>query len=91
MKLFRILIGLFLIALLLAVASWAVRDCQVALYVYENCIWLDVRDVLGLPQSKLLRALLLQGIGLSLLAGIYFTWKYVFPRWAQGTKAVPTD
>jgi hypothetical protein len=88
MKLFRILIGLVVVAAILAVASWAVRDCQVALYVYENCIWLDVRDALGLPQSKLLRAILLQGIGLSLLAGIYFTWKYVFPRRAQATKDV---
>ncbi|MBI4166946.1 MAG: hypothetical protein HY508_14560 [Acidobacteria bacterium] len=91
MKLVRILIGLVVVAAILAVASWAVRDCQVALYVYENCIWLEVRDALGLPQTKLLRAILLQEIGISLLVGIYFTWKYVFPRRAQGTKAVPTD
>lgn len=80
MRLFRVLIGLVMVAALLAGASWAVRDCQVALLVYENCIWLDVRDALGLPQSKLLRALLLQAMGFSLLGGMYLSWRYVFPR-----------
>jgi len=69
-----------LIALLLGVASGVVRDCEVALYVYENCVWIGVRDALGLPQNKLLRALLLQAIGFSLLGGIYLTWRCVFPR-----------
>ena len=86
MKLFRVLVGLVIVATLLVVASWAVRDCQVALYVYENCTWLSVRDALGLPQSKLLRALLLLAMGLSLLGGMYLSWRYVFPRRAQATK-----
>ena len=79
-KIVRYLAGIALMGLLLGVANWAVRDCEVALYVYENCIWLDVRDMLGLPQSKLLRAVLLQAIGLGPLGGIYFTWRYLFPR-----------
>jgi hypothetical protein len=83
MRVIRILCGLAIVAALLAVASWAVRDCQVALLVYENCIWLDVRDALGLPQSKLLRALLLQVIGFTLLGGMVLSWQYVFPRRTQ--------
>jgi len=88
-KILRYLIGIAGIGLLLAVASWAVRDCQVALYVYENCIWLGMRDALGLPQSKLLRAVLLQGMGLGLLGGIYLTWRYVFPHRARAAGQRP--
>jgi hypothetical protein len=91
MRTARILAALGIVALILAAANWAVRDCPVALLVFENCIWLDVRDALGLPQSKLLRALLLQGIGLALLAGIYFSWKYVYPRRASITKDLKPD
>ena len=52
---------------LLAIANLAVLDCEVSLLVYENCAWLAARDALGLPQSKLLRAVLLEFIGLALL------------------------
>lgn len=80
LRVFQILLGIVVLALLLGVASWAVRDCQIAPYVYENCIWLNVRDTLALPQSKLLRAILLQAIGLILLGGIHITWRYLFRR-----------
>jgi hypothetical protein len=80
MKAVRILLGIAVVGLLLGVASWAVRDCPVAPYVYENCIWLSVRDQFHLPQSKLLRAAVLEVIGLSLLGGMYLTWRCVFPR-----------
>jgi hypothetical protein len=91
MRVLRILGGLAIVAALLAVASWAVRDCEVALLVYENCIWLDVRDAFGFPQSKLLRALILQATGLGLLAGIYFAWRYVFPRHGQAARESQHD
>jgi len=74
----RILIGTLWLGLLLGVASWAVRDCPVAPYVYENCIWLSVRDHYHLQQSKVLRAAVLEAIGLVLLAGLYFDIQYVF-------------
>jgi hypothetical protein len=79
MKVIRILAGLGIVATLLAIANLAVLDCEVARLVYENCAWIDARDALGLPQSKLLRAILLELIGIILLGGIYLSWRYVFP------------
>ena len=72
--------GIAALAVILALASRAVRDCTVAPYVYENCLWLAVRDALLLPQSKLLRAAALETVGLALLAGVYLAGRYVFPR-----------
>lgn len=72
--------GIAALAVILALASRAVRDCTVAPYVYENCLWIGVRDTLHLPQSKLLRAAALEAVGLALLAGVYLTGRYVFPR-----------
>jgi hypothetical protein len=80
MRAIRIVAWLAIVAALLVVASWSVRDCQIGLLLYENCIWLDVRDALALPQSKLLRALLLQVIGFALLGGMFMSWRYVYPR-----------
>jgi hypothetical protein len=91
MRVLRILGGLAIVAAMLAVAGWAVRDCEVGLLVYENCFWLDVRDTLGLPQSKLLRALALQVAGISLLGGIVLSWRYVFPRRAQTARGPQHD
>ncbi len=79
LKAARILIGTLVIGLLLGVAGWAVRDCPVAPYVYENCIWLSARDQYHLRQSKVMRAAVLEAIGLVLLAGLYFDIRYVFP------------
>ena len=79
-RVLRFLFGIALIASLLAIASWAAGDCEVAPYVYDNCLWLKVRNALGLPQSKLLRTFLLETIGLSLLAGIYFAWRCMILR-----------
>ena len=81
--------GIAVVGLLLGAASWAVRDCPVAPYVYENCVWLSVRDQFHLPQSKLLRAAVLEVMGLSLLAGLYLTCRYIFP-WRWHSKDPPT-
>ena len=91
LRLLRILTGIGVIGLLLGVASWAVRDCGVAPYAYENCAWLDMRDAFALPQSKLLRALLLQAIGLSLAGGMYFTWRYILPRRERAAGPAATE
>lgn len=69
--------------LLFYAATQAVQDCPTGLFVYENCLWLWVRDLLGLPQSKLARALTLELVGLALLAGFYGTLRYVFPLGAK--------
>lgn len=76
----RILVAVALTVLVLLVAQWAVRDCRVAPLVYENCIWLAVRDSLHLPQSKVLRGAVLEIVGLTLAAGLFAIWLCVFPR-----------
>jgi hypothetical protein len=81
----RIVAGIFLIALFLHAASRATRDCTVGLYVFDICSWVWLREQLGLPASKFLRAAFLELIGLTLVAGIYLTIRFVFPFWRTGT------
>jgi hypothetical protein len=76
----RIFAGLVLIGLLLHAAALAVKDCTVGILTYDNCMWIWVREKLGLPPSKLGRAALLELVGLALLAGLYLTIRYIFPR-----------
>lgn len=85
----RTIAGAFLITLLFYAAAQAVQDCPTGLFVYENCLWLWVRDQLGLPQSKLARALTLEVVGLALLVGFYGTLRYVFPFGARIRLAKP--
>jgi hypothetical protein len=78
LKAARILTGVVLVGLILFAASRAVRDCPAGPYIYDNCLWLWVRGALHLPQSKLLRAVTLEFVGLVLLAGLYATARFVF-------------
>lgn len=80
LKAVRILVGFSLIGLILYAASLATRDCTVGLYVFSPCLWVWVREHLGLPDSKLLRSGLLELVGLALAAGLYLTIRYVLPR-----------
>jgi hypothetical protein len=84
----RIIAGIFIIALLLLAASRTTRDCTVGLYVYDICAWVWLREQLGLPASKLLRAVFLELIGLTLTAGIFLTIRFVFPFWRTGTNSI---
>jgi len=77
----RIAAGIFLIALFLLIASRTTRDCTVGLYVYDICAWVWLREQLGLPASKFLRALFLELIGLTLTLGIFLTIRFVLPFW----------
>ena len=77
----RIVVGVLLIALFLTAASRTTRDCTVGLYVYDICAWVWVREYLGLPASKFLRAAFLELIGITLALGIFFTLRFVFPFW----------
>jgi hypothetical protein len=77
----RIVAGVFMIALFLAAASRTTRDCTVGLYVYDICAWVWVREHLGLPASKFLRAAFLELIGITLALGIFSTIRFVFPFW----------
>lgn len=78
LKLLRILTGVMLVGLILFAASRTVRDCPAGPYLYDNCLWLWLRDALRLPQSKLLRAAALEFVGLMLLAGLYVAARFVF-------------
>lgn len=75
----RIVVGSLLTGLLLHAAGLAVRDCSAGALTLDNCLWLWLRERLGLPASKLGRAVALEIVGLALLAGLYFTVRYVFP------------
>jgi hypothetical protein len=77
----RIVAGIFLIAMFLFAATRTTRDCTVGLYVYDICAWVWVREQLGLPASKFLRAVFLELIGLSLTVGIFVAIRFVFPFW----------
>ena len=77
----RIAGGVIIIALLLYAASRMTRDCTVGLYVFDICSWVWVREQLGLPANKLLRAVFLEIAGITLTAGIYLTIRWVFPFW----------
>ena len=81
----RIVAGTFIIALLLYAASRTTRDCAVGLYVFDLCSWVWLREQLGLPSSKFLRAVFLELVGLTLTAGIFLTIRFVFPFWRTST------
>lgn len=70
--------------MLLEAANWAVRDCSTGPDASENCLWLGIRRRFGLPASKLLRAGVLEAAGLAILAVLYLTYRYVWPRQRRG-------
>lgn len=81
-KSLRIFGGTLLTALLLYGANLAVRECKADASTHENCLWLWLRQKLGIPPSRLGRTALLEFVGLALLAGLYLTIRYVFPFWS---------
>ena len=83
----RIVVGIFFIALFLMAASRTTRDCTVGVYVYDICAWIWVREQLGLPASKILRAAFLDLIGITLALGILLTIRFVFPFWGTRKSA----
>jgi hypothetical protein len=83
----RIVAGIFIIALLLYAASRTTRDCTVGLYVFDICSWVWLREQLGLPASKFLRAVFLELVGLTLTAGFFLTIRFVFPFWRARTSS----
>ena len=79
----RVVVGIFFVALFLLAASRTTRDCTIGLYVYDICAWVWVREQLGLPASKFLRAAFLELIGITLTLGIFLTIRFVFPFWGS--------
>lgn len=78
-KVLRIVLGVAFVGLVLHAADLATRDCRLAPYVYDDCLWIGLRAHLGLPASRFLRMAVLEGVGISLAAVLYFTFRYVFP------------
>jgi len=85
----RIVAGILLIALFLVAAGRTTRDCTVGVYVYDICAWVWVREQLGLPASKFLRAAFLELIGVTLTLGIFLAIRFVLPFW--GTRKAITQ
>ena len=81
----RVIAGIGLAALILHVASLAVRDCTVGLFAYDNCWWLWMREQCGLPANKFLRAGFLLLVGLTILGGLFLTFRFVFPPWRKAS------
>jgi len=94
-KVLRILLALMLATCFLLAASWAVQDCRVGAYTFDNCRWLWLRERFVLPANKLVRSMTMEWMGLILSAGIYLTFRYIFPPLrAPGSprrKPEPTD
>ncbi len=87
----RILLGVLLVCLILYLAKLATRDCTIGIYAYDLCLWVWIREQFGLPASKLLRACVLEVVGLALATGIYLTIRYVFPPWRRPAAASGED
>ncbi len=78
-KSLRIVLGITIVGLVLHAADLATRDCRLAPFVYENCMWAGLRTHLGLPASRFLRMALLESVGIALALVLYLAWRYVFP------------
>ena len=62
----RIILGIAVMGLVLHMADLATRDCRLAPYVYDDCMWIGLRTHLGLPASRFLRMAVLEGVGIVL-------------------------
>ena len=87
-KVVRIILGAALVGLVLYAADLATRDCRLAPYVYDDCMWVWLRTHLGLPSSRLLRMVVLESVGIFLIVVLYLTFRYIFPFWRM-TRAAP--
>jgi hypothetical protein len=78
-KALRIILGIAIVGLVLHAADLATRDCRLAPYVYDDCMWVWLRTHLGLPPSKFLRMAVLECVGIVLALILYVTFRYLFP------------
>jgi hypothetical protein len=78
-KALRIISGVVVVGLVLHAADLATRDCRLAPYVYDDCMWVNLRTHFGLPASRFLRMGVLECVGIFLALVLYLTFRYVFP------------
>ena len=86
-KITRIILAVLVVGLVLHAADLATRDCRIAPYVYDDCMWVWLRTRLGLPASRFLRMAVLECVGLALALTLYFTFRRLFPRRAGQTQS----
>jgi len=79
LRVLRIILGIGVVGLVLHTADLATRDCRLAPYVYENCMWIKLRTHLGLPASHFLRMGAFECVGIFLTLVLYLTFRFVFP------------
>ena len=73
----RIMLGAAVVALVLHAADLATRDCRLAPYLYDDCMWVGIRMHLGLPAGRFLRVGVLEAVGIVLALILYFTFQYI--------------
>jgi hypothetical protein len=78
-KALRIILGVAVVGLVLHAADLATRDCRVAPYVYDDCMWIGLRARLGLPASRFLRMAVLECVGIAIALVLYLTFWFVLP------------
>ena len=77
-KPFRIFLGVIIVGVILYLADLATRDCRIAPYVYDDCMWVSVRSHLGLPANRFLRMGILECVGIVLALALYLTFRFFF-------------
>jgi hypothetical protein len=87
-RVLRIGLVVVVVGLVLHAADLATRDCRVAPYIYDDCMWLALRTRLGLPANRFLRMAALECVGVFLASVLYLTFRFVWPR-SKGTRARP--
>jgi hypothetical protein len=87
-KAIRIILGIALVGIVLHLADLATRDCRLAPFVYDNCMWTGLRARLGLPESRFLRMVVLECVGILLAGSLYVCFRYVFP-FRRGRRPAP--
>lgn len=73
------LAGLLVLGGVAFLVTFATRDCREAVGVWNNCFWIYLRQSLGLGESRLLKVLVLEGVGISLVAMIWIAFRYLLP------------
>ncbi len=88
LKAIRIVLGITMVGVVLRAATLATRDCRLAPFVYDNCMWVSLRTRLGLPENRFLRMTVLECVGIVLALILYLSFRYVFP-FRRGTRPAP--
>ena len=75
----RGLAGVLVLGGVAFMVNFATRDCREAVGVWNNCLWIYLRQSLGLGESRLLKAVALEGVGISLVTMIWIALRYLLP------------